>query len=105
MARKSRKKSHKLRFVAGAAALLIVLGGGAYLFVHHHNASKTPNEPAGVNLSPATPAEKQQSEENKDRIVQQQQQSTPTPSPTSKAQVSVIITDASASSVNAYVNG
>jgi len=101
------KKPHKKRLNIKALAIMgiavLVVGGGVYAYIRHRDQPKPISAPAGVNLAPATPQEKAESQQNKERIVQQQATTPPTTS--TKKSVGVVITNASMTSVNAYVTG
>lgn len=98
-------------------AWLVIVGGvlalaasGYFAFAQNNNqtASPTTNN-SDISLEPATELERQEAEENKDRIVDSQNQPSPSPetpqSPGSKKSVAPTVTEANRSSVKAYVTG
>lgn len=104
--KKSGSKKKKNIILACVAAALLVVGSYAVFRVFYHN-----NRPPaitgtdGINLEPPTEQDKQESDQNKDRIVEEQNQSSGTSQNTGTKQVGVVITNATADSVNAYVTG
>lgn len=104
MRHKNPRKRQFIILILSIAVLIVALVG-TIVWQHHKN-SFQPTIP-GVNLSPPTKAEKQESDQTKQRIVQQQvQPPTPAPAPTSqKKSVSVTITNASSDTVTAYITG
>lgn len=89
----------------GVIAVLILGGGFAYSKLAH-KASTGTNAKNNIDLSPATPAEKQDSNEHKENTSQNNQ---PTPPPSSTSSVTPVIVDASQYSdkieVRSYVPG
>jgi len=97
----------KRKLLAAAVVLFVVLIGGTYLVRYYNKPRAIPTTPTGGNLTPATAQEKQESEQNKDRIVKEQSnnQQTTQDQTNKKKQVNVVITNANASAVNSYVSG
>ena len=87
--------------------IFILLASAAYVVLaYNQRPAPVPPAPSGVKLKPATKEEKKEADQKKEEIVKEQsQQEAPPPTPSGKKQVSVVITNASASSVNAYVSG
>jgi hypothetical protein len=102
------KKNYKKFLIGGLAVVLLV---GAGLAIRHFTSNTTPATPEGVKLAPATPEEKQDADNNKDRIVASEKNgsssssSAPTETSNSKKQVTVVITNASGDMLNSYVSG
>lgn len=94
-----------------SGSLVVVLAAGSVLAYRHFSnkpdATKTNNPSEKVNYTPASPVEKKESEDNKDRIVEEQNQAqnTPTPSTGSKKSVTPTIVSADSRNVSAYVTG
>lgn len=105
------KRLQKRYLVFFVAALIIT--GGAITYGLTRNNKKGPETNSGnptINNTPATDAEKQETENTKDHIINQQNKrqdsSNPTVDPSSnKKSVHVVITSANRNSVNAYVTG
>jgi hypothetical protein len=101
---KQKRKNRTIPFVPIAIVVVVAIAT-ALVVQHYHKPVAIPTTPSGVKLTPPTAQEKAQGNENKSTIVQQeQQQTTQTPAGTKK-QVTVTITNASNSSVNAFVSG
>lgn len=101
--------SKKRLAVIGLIAIAVIVGGA--LAFRHFTANTAPAAPKGVNLAPATPGEKQEAQNNKDRIAASQKDGGPTTTPSTapvasgKTQVNVLITSANSSMVTSYVTG
>jgi len=104
---KSKNKSKNLLITA--LIVLLIIGVALFAYVRRQNNStsltdSTTTPPSDINLSPPTEEEKMAAEQRKDELVQ------PTPpdngsQPSGKKQVAVVITQATADSINAYVSG
>lgn len=96
-------KKNKILF--GVAVLLIIGLGGFFTYDKLNDSTTIPTAPKEeqkINYEPPTDTEKQETQTNKDEIVQDQQNTT---NPTGKKQVNVTITNATTSNVSAYVTG
>ena len=110
MKNKATKSKAKLSVLTGL--ILLVIAGGSFVafrYFRHKTASKdsSPKPTETINYSPASPVEKKESEDNKDRIVDEQNQAQNTPSSAAGTKKSVTPTIVSADShnVSAYVTG
>lgn len=106
--KKYMKKSIIITIVAVFVVVATVIGAGVYLNVRNTpNDEVKPRTPT-VKYAPATPAEKQQATDAKDKIVAQKNNTTTTPDATStsdgKKNVTPTITNTNGS-VNAFVAG
>lgn len=103
---KTKKPRSKKKIALLVAAAVVLLVGGAFAGWYMLK-SDEPAAPPGVKLEPATKEEKSETDAHKDALVKQQQDQSAndSSSPSGKKQVSVIITNASADSVNAYISG
>lgn len=88
-------------------ALVVAALGFAAFKVFRKTDTSTPTGTDTINLEPATEQDKQEADQNKDRIVEEQKQSanTGTSQTSNKKQVNVVITNAATDSINAYVTG
>jgi len=105
------KPSRSKTLIIVGILVVAIASAGALWIKHSHN---TPPAPPGVKLASATKQEKQEANDNKDRILAQekngqtqnsQSSQASAASPAAKKQVSVIVTSADASIVTAYASG
>lgn len=95
--------------IAAVIAGALVIAGGSYALFFNDNSSDTPpvSEVGKTSFEPATPVERQEAEDNKDRIVEEQnnaQNNSQNGSTSSKKVVKPTITNTSGN-INAYVSG
>lgn len=111
---KPRKKSfnHKALLISGLVIAVVGLGSVVSYKLLHKQKTVAETAPSStsdkINLSPATPAEKSEAEQNKDKIPSNQPSTQPTPSTGSsgsKKSVKPVITNATSDNVSAYVSG
>ena len=111
---KKTKRSKRALILAIVMVGIVAVAGGIMLWQHHKPSKPTVANkpialPSTVNYGPPTQAEKQESQQNKDSIVQEQQSPTPVPSPTNPKSVTPVITRVTQSgdtvSVAAYIAG
>lgn len=97
------------KFILGTAIVLVIIaaiGGGTLYKNHNDSTSATTEKQATVNYEPATEEEKQQVDENKDRIVKENESANTPPKTTSTGKKAVVPTITNTSgSINAYVSG
>jgi len=90
-----------------ALLITVVLAGGGVLAYNRvqddDQPVKTPETTPSVSQAERDAAERQETEQRKEQTAKNEQQ--PAPQPGQKKQVSVVITNASAQAVNAYVSG
>lgn len=103
-----RNKSKKKKVII-FIVVLVLLAGGAYAFMRDTSVrnSDTPAEEESdtINFTPATDEEKQETEDNKQRIINEQENATPPPADGSRRQVGVTVTSADANAVFVNVSG
>lgn len=101
------QKSNKKKLLIAAAVVLVLVGGGTGTYLFTRSSASTPvaevRKPT-INYGPATPAEKEQTEDNKDRIVKEQNQETTPTDPSQKKSVLPTVTGTTGS-IKAYVSG
>jgi hypothetical protein len=85
-------------------AILLIVGIGVFAYTHYSKKKPIPTTADGqtVNLEPATPTERSETDTHKENIANDSKQNTSGEPSTS---ASLVITSASMSGVRAYING
>lgn len=103
MVKKTNKKSSRSRVFLISLAVIAAIGFGYGIYYYATKSDPVPETPSGIKLAPPTKEEKQQSEDSKQKIVDQQKNSNTANS--GKKQVTVTITNATTDNVSSYVSG
>lgn len=103
MVKKTNKKSSRSRVILVSFAIIAAIGIGYGIYHYAVKPDPVPETPSGVKLAPPTEEEKQQSEDSKQKIVDQQANSDTQNG--GKKQVTVTITNATTDNVSSYVSG
>lgn len=103
-----KQRSNKIKVIVPLLVVILLLAGGVFIFARNRNTSKTKTKSSTetVNYAPASPVEKKETEDNKDRIVAEQNQNKPQNSDSNqKKSVTPTIVNADANSTSAYITG
>lgn len=92
MQRVNNKPTISKTSIVVALVVVLLAAGGAFAYYHFSDTSVAPQNSSGIDLSPATEPEKQDSNERKEETAQQEDTPPPAPGATS---VTPIIVDAS----------